>query len=203
MFDNLPSVKRFGIKISGGLDSALLSYMLAKHSMDNSLNLKIYPILILEYNSLNLLNRVTNIIKFIENKTNFKFENILTYKQKTKDETKVSIMRNFEKQLIDDKTVQYIVSGTTHVPKTDDFISTDSKNTPEDRSGVFKEIWEGNIYTPILNKDKREIAELYKKYNLMDSLFSITKSCVVDKTEYNHCGRCWWCNEREWAFGKL
>lgn len=203
MFENLPTVKKIGIKISGGVDSALLSYMLAKHSMDNSLNLKLYPILILEYNSPDLPNIVTNIIKFIEKQTNFKFENILTYKQKTKDETKVSIMRTFEKQLIDNKTVEYIVSGTTHAPKTDDFISTDSKNGPNDRTGVFKELWDGNIYTPILNKDKREIAELYKKHNLLDSLFPITKSCIVDKKKYNHCGSCWWCHERKWAFEKL
>ena len=65
------------------------------------------------------------------------------------------------------------------------------------------------IYTSWLI-DKQGLGKLYKEHDLMESLFPLTYSCeyysrdkmygdVGDK----HCGKCWWCQEREWGFGKL
>ena len=48
---------------------------------------------------------------------------------------------------------------------------------------------------------KKYVAELYKKYNLMDNLFPITVSCIND-LPIGACKKCWWCKERYWAFGR-
>lgn len=59
---------------------------------------------------------------------------------------------------------------------------------------------------PFADKDKKVVAELYNKYNLTDTLFALTRSCEsfeFDETFSEHCGKCWWCKERKWAFGKL
>jgi hypothetical protein len=51
--------------------------------------------------------------------------------------------------------------------------------------------------------------DIYEKYNLMDTLYPVTRSCEwVSYTNWpdpgnNHCGKCWWCQERVWGFGKL
>ena len=58
---------------------------------------------------------------------------------------------------------------------------------------------------PFHNYDKKDIAKLYKEYNLMSSLFNITQSCVAGEKETKKgtiaCKKCYWCLEKYWAFG--
>ena len=72
----------------------------------------------------------------------------------------------------------------------------------------------GKIYTPWWNIDKKKLAQIYEEYNLIDSLFAYTRSCewVPSYQGYSaeglniglgHCGKCWWCQEREWGFNRL
>jgi hypothetical protein len=57
---------------------------------------------------------------------------------------------------------------------------------------------------PFADKDKRVVAELYDKYELTETLFPLTRSCEEITFDFSeHCGKCWWCKERKWAFGKL
>ena len=41
---------------------------------------------------------------------------------------------------------------------------------------------------------------------LLDSLFPLTYSCEgsIEATKHHtqHCKKCWWCQERYWAFGR-
>ena len=61
------------------------------------------------------------------------------------------------------------------------------------------------FYCPYEYVDKRFVADMYHKYNLMFELFPITSSCVeyAEKTDYftKPCKECWWCREKKWAFG--
>ena len=64
----------------------------------------------------------------------------------------------------------------------------------------------GNIhYTPWRNVDKSFIAEIYKQYNLLETLFPMTASCIGDgessKWYTEPCKECFWCYEKKWAFG--
>jgi 7-cyano-7-deazaguanine synthase in queuosine biosynthesis len=61
---------------------------------------------------------------------------------------------------------------------------------------------DGKIYMPFANIDKRGIAGLYKELDVKD-LYSVTRSCESLTLLGGHCGKCWWCKERVWAFGKL
>lgn len=70
---------------------------------------------------------------------------------------------------------------------------------------------------PFVHKDKKlSTAALYKKMNVLDELLPLTYSCeerdtdfknvlsVVDGyQEHSHCGQCWFCLERAYAFGRL
>ena len=57
---------------------------------------------------------------------------------------------------------------------------------------------------PFIQHHKGHVAELYKKYDLIDDLLPITRSCEgwdYMTTNYQKtCGECWWCMERDWAF---
>ena len=57
---------------------------------------------------------------------------------------------------------------------------------------------------PFIQHHKGHIAELYKKYDLIDDLLPITRSCegwdYMTANYQETCVECWWCMEREWAF---
>ena len=59
-------------------------------------------------------------------------------------------------------------------------------------------------YTPFINVDKKFIADLYNQFDLMSSLFPLTKSCIgfAKETEFftKPCKTCFWCHEKKWAF---
>jgi hypothetical protein len=66
-------------------------------------------------------------------------------------------------------------------------------------------------WNPLMNVDKRMVSYLYTQLGLLDTLLPFTRSCeqhAADNTDtggkmMSHCGTCWWCRERKWAFGKL
>ena len=64
---------------------------------------------------------------------------------------------------------------------------------------------------PFTNIDKKAIYELYSIHGIVDELFPLTRSCeneakgqqMLGGGPEEHCGKCWWCLERQWAFGRL
>lgn len=199
MFDNLPAVKNIGIKMSGGADSSLLAFLLTKHIIQNKLDINLFPIIIVEEDSPFQKIFAQQVIEFIEQELEFKFCSPILFDHYTKT-NKIKRIRQIESDLL--KTLlDFIISGTTQYPR-------DGFNMPggpdDNRKGVFPELWEEKIYTPFANKDKKELAELYKQYNLLETLFPLTRSCIAVTNNFeSHCGECWWCKERMWAFGKL
>jgi hypothetical protein len=69
---------------------------------------------------------------------------------------------------------------------------------PVDRISI-----DGRAYSPLVNHDKRSVAKLYKVLGVENELFPVTRSCEDDNHLQGHCGKCWWCGERNWAFGYL
>ena len=62
----------------------------------------------------------------------------------------------------------------------------------------------GTRYTPFINLNKQAIAQMYLHLDLRQSLYPLTRSCEGPRGQWgNHCGACWWCDERVWAFGSL
>jgi hypothetical protein len=70
---------------------------------------------------------------------------------------------------------------------------------------------------PFMHRDKKNgTAAMYKEMKITDDLLPLTYSCeerrpsekqklgIVDGyQEYSHCGKCWFCMERAYAFGRL
>lgn len=60
------------------------------------------------------------------------------------------------------------------------------------------------MFKPLINIDKKGVKQLYDHFNLTDSLFNLTRSCVAEqKIGDQPCGDCWWCKERLWGFEKI
>lgn len=63
------------------------------------------------------------------------------------------------------------------------------------------------LYLPFAESDKRVVYSVYKYYNVVDELYPFTWSCENDmQSQYTdpvHCGTCYFCLERLYAFGKL
>jgi len=69
---------------------------------------------------------------------------------------------------------------------------------------IQRPIWQPNqVGVPFTNHNKQTIAAMYRELNLIDTLFPLTKSCISRQIKDGHCGHCWWCNERQWGFGRL
>lgn len=204
---SLPNnINTVGLKISGGADSSLTAYLISKYIIDNNLKIKVIPITIIEEAAPFQESFSKNVIKIIENLHNFKFEEHKIYHHKS-DTDKIQVMRDIEESLRD--VVDLIISGTTQYPKDIDFNTFggnqfDGTGPSDNRIGQFTTMWDNWVYTPLINLDKRDIANIYKEHNLMDVLFPYTRSCVSPTKDFSkHCEKCWWCKERLWAFGTL
>ena len=58
---------------------------------------------------------------------------------------------------------------------------------------------------PLINEDKSYVAKIYKHYDIMETLFPLTSSCIGFSEDTNGftepCKKCYWCYEKKWAFG--
>lgn len=60
-----------------------------------------------------------------------------------------------------------------------------------------------NRFSSLINLDKKRIAELYNSLGILDDLFPLTRSREKITDDFSHhCGLCWFCAERFWAFNR-
>ena len=198
-----------GIMVSGGADSAILLYYLMKHTTDK---IHIYS------QGSNLKYRRNAIIaprvveKCIELTGNINVVHHISYTQVATD----SSMIDAPESAVKSGLVNIVYDGTTMNPPNDisrafvpDFDFDLTRRDSGDNELFHSD---GDFYMPWANTNKKGIAEMYRDENLIDSLLPVTRSCEWDPTcEYfndnnitdpglGHCGECWWCKEREWAF---
>jgi len=219
-----------GIMVSGGADSAILLYHLMKHSKDK---IHIFSLGNNDKRRLNLSIATQVVEKCIQLTGNINIEHHINYCE-TQTLNSLLVM---PKQFIEEKRIKIVYNGVTANPPKKVLDTFKLKSLELDRdpsverdvlssyqlSLVFDrdpnverdvlsvdDIW----YSPWTNIDKKIIASMFKEENLIETLFSITRSCAYDPTHhyfienvkdpgYGHCGECWWCEEREWAFGRL
>lgn len=201
-----PFGTRVCIKISGGADSAILSYMLGLYKRDIR-DIKLIPFTIVHKNKPWQDTYARGVIRFIEEALGIQFEPHIIPEEHANEENytefqELNIASFYEKNLID---CHY--NAVTMNPDVD----VDPKGRfrrDRDRDGGFGyEISASKRnHAPFANVNKKGIAELYRRYGLIDTLFPITKSCENAASRYleMHCEvGCWHCLERKWGFGRL
>lgn len=99
-----------------------------------------------------------------------------------------------------------LVSGMTANPPMDEMTKHNFCSFGERRRDipVARPLLVGKMYTPFKDVHKKFIADIYETHGLMDSLFPITKSCVgkakMTDNFTKECNNCFWCYEKRWAF---
>lgn len=188
-----------GIRASGGADSSILLYYLALHHTGPIIAYTISQE-IQDYSEEDHITRVVNKIRELTSNKNIIIKHYKVHKKT------IDILLDITNTNATEDNITMLYSGITKQP-------------PQEDEALFKNnINEGDLtnfrdptievptlynktYMPFANLNKKDISDLYIRAGVLESLFPITYSCVINPKV--HCGNCWWCEERQWAFGKL
>jgi 7-cyano-7-deazaguanine synthase in queuosine biosynthesis len=205
-----PDITRVGLKISGGADSAITGWMLSMYVTAERPDIVIVPITIDQEGKAFQVQFAKRIIEFYKNTFgDIYVEHQTEFSPLPEDKNYAITQENLIKKLRSAGTIQYHFAGRTLNPPDDAIDSSVYEagwTAPPDRvrDGTVRENGNGNRCLPLVNIDKRGVAELYKKFGLMETLFPLTRSCEEFTDDFSeHCGNCWFCAERKWGFGKL
>lgn len=188
-----------GVLCSGGADSTLLLYLLMKFTKNP---IKVYTIGVSEKGRTNAITTAKVIEKCIQLTSNENVEHIVTYGP-AKD-----VYKRPQKDLLF-RRIRVLYSGMTKNPPLeitnkfkDPLPDAQIRNPKEEREEIYRSVF----YRPFTNKNKKDICNLYEYFGVLEELFPLTHSCESGYGKLNyfdHCGNCWWCEERKWGFGKL
>ena len=216
-----------GISVSGGADSSALLYVLMKHVEHDLHIFQLLP----EYRRLALespFDRVLKKCSELTGKKNYFIHKLRlvsaapemlfkVYKEhldnKTVDIVYTGITKfppdevyeNWDEKLpsfhVDfrrDKNIHPLFGIQINIPA-----GTDCGNVTIGGEIKDKIVSDKRVYSPLINNNKRDVAKIYRFFNVEKELFPVTRSCENDKHLDSHCGKCWWCQERIWGFGYL
>tara|TARA_B100000989_G_scaffold137332_1_gene102013 strand:+ start:3365 stop:4024 length:660 start_codon:yes stop_codon:yes gene_type:complete len=200
---------KIGIKLSGGLDSAIVAYLLCKYIHEERPDCTLIPFTVIHsFKPYNL---------WFASKVKWWLKEHFPTVQWHKEHFTIHSngddynerMEELQEDLKSKNIIDCKFSGVTANPPMEVYKQwspndTNDEPTPgRDREQELKDTSFGRV---LVNIDKKGVAELYKKFGLMDSLFNVTRTCEeteLDPSVTPHCGKCWWCEERRWGFGKL
>jgi hypothetical protein len=197
------TVNRVGIRISGGADSAILAYMLAVYKRDYRPHLALHPITCIndqkpyqEIFAKRVLLKITELTgmefdeHFVENVNGDRY----------REDQGV-----FQENLYKEKKIDIHYMGETMNPPIEVEVDWKFNGGGRDNSRDEKSETLDSVVTrkPFRNLDKKGIAELYQYFNVLDTLFPLTRSCEIHTLDFSkHCDHCWFCLERKWGFGR-
>jgi hypothetical protein len=191
-----------GVSLSGGADSALLAYILMKYS---KAPIHFFTLGSKEKNFITTKHSTDVINTCIELTNNLNIVHYVEY-------VNIQEREYFFKLLIDkvnSSMVKVMYTATTSIPSTTDLENFKNKLKEDiaarrNPSSIKPIHSHGNkLYHPFLNINKKDIKKMYNELGILNNLFPKTRSCESLTNFQNHCGKCWWCEERFWAFGCL
>lgn len=196
-----------GINVSGGADSALLLYFLMKYSKHTIYIFTLDSEFKQNRNSI-AAKRVVAECSRLTGCTNFvhRIANVDVQDKVNLWDLSANARANGE------IVVNY--TGTTANPPKEvlaSFKEPSSEKLLRDPT-VTRQPRINDTYSPWTNIDKWKLATLYRIYGVIDTLYPLTRSCewsynkieeCPDPGPLEHCGHCWWCEERLWGFGRI
>lgn len=207
--------------LSGGPDSALTAYMLAKTVKELGYGNPIHPIttefLARPYN----IKYAWGVLQKIEELLDVRFQQHLIFPMPnhalpiTDEDKKVIMSANID-EYYKRYNLSCVFNGlTANPPATEvgDTLYGDSSKERDNPEVILKKLKNKHVQYPFLFSNKRVVSYFYNYFDLLDSLFPITRSCEAElkETEYftKDCFEvrpeekcCWWCRERKWGFEK-
>lgn len=191
-----------GIRLSGGTDSAILLYYMAKYSSNN-----LYAYVLSEkksdYSTELLAQRTIDKIKELTGNNN-----IILRVVRVESKNKYNLRAEFAKAA-DQDNITMMYTGISKRPPAIDELKFGIAYGGDDGSWRDPDLKVDTIYdyhkvyVPLANNNKKDIKRMYDYDNVLESLAPSTFSCTRGEDKRIACGKCWWCKEREWAFGDL
>ena len=203
-------ITKIGIKLSGGADSAILCYMLAKYIKECRPNITLYPITAVSstkpYNAV----FAQQIIKKIQLLLDFEFgQHWIRPVESSSSQEYIAGQEKFINELYQNQIIHIHFSGITAIPDPADAPELHDcllvQELVDNRSrGTHKKPQHGIRWQrPLINIDKKAVFELYRDLGVLDELFPLTRSCEAHTKDFSqHCKQCWFCKERFWAFNR-
>jgi hypothetical protein len=181
---NLNQNIRYGIMLSGGLDSAiLLSLMISENT-----NINIQPFTIPKTDGAILY--ADPIIDFINSKFKTSIPKTIKVGDPTvhhRQQSRTAVIEIFGKYNID----QLFIAINKNPKELNDLPGAPKRDTKSDNPKVF---------FPFVDLLKTDILSMAIENNLVE-LFNITHSCT--EQPIGRCNKCWQCTERSWSFRQL
>jgi hypothetical protein len=181
---NIDLNKNYGIMLSGGLDSAVLMYLIVKHHP----SVKLQPFTIDKTDGAALY--ANQIIDHF----NKKFELSVPYTIYVGDPTLHHRLQSTSAviDIFNNYSIDYLFNGINqNPPELDNLPGAPQRDK---RSNSLK------IIFPFINFLKTDIIKIMIDENQED-LIHVTHSCT--EQPLGRCNQCWQCTERAWAFSKL
>lgn len=217
-----------GVKMSGGADSTILFYILCKTIRDCELDVNILPVtqvyLDRPANAATVCMLVNKIEKMLD--VDFILDPLIYYSGRLNNNWE----EWHDAMLFQEGIVDQLYNARTAVPKDpisdsipparNPFREYPTRERILSRTFHEEEFWKTGdvshlplpedipVYwreQPFVNVDKRFVAEMYRFNNVEHTLVPMTWSCIAPFSETKGftkpCGGCFWCKEKEWAFG--
>lgn len=215
------------IKLSGGADSSIVYYALLEHLYKHKIEVDVYVLTVIT-DSKKLYNyHAQQIIEFCGDKFDIwpkehrveKVDGSLVFDKDTGFNRAVKYIeaqRTLLKEWRDAGLTQAEFSGTTMNPP-DSFVSIceillgrkGRDPSRDEATAKNKKLYSFDdekptyvYYEPLIHKNKQDVRDEYAQYGVLENLYPLTWSCEQsDNFTGKHCGKCFWCYEREWGFG--
>jgi len=209
-----------GIKLSGGADSSIVYYAICEKYKNNN-DVNIIPVTLdtnLKFWYVHTAKKV--IAKVGELTGKYPIEHV-TDKVTHSEENYVNGQERLRELVVDKYNTVEFFSGVTYNPdiaKMKEYFRKNHTKLGLDYNATMKGIQErdksrdpktikptATHYEPLI--DKIDCFETYKKYGVIDSLYPVTFSCEntykQKLSKLKHCGTCFFCLERYFAFGRI
>ena len=213
-------IKKVGVMMSGGADSALLLYLYAKYMKEERNDISIIPVIIDTWERPNYVTFSEKIIAFVEKELLVKIQ-----KMQVSDpvflKNKLQTEENLLKYCYESNIIECHVNGITNAPPIEELPYPYNMTLEYDPAKPMRQYWntlrlskelkpeleymsesKQVFVTPIFNINKKSIVEIYKKFNLFETLWYLTSGCD-NRTTYEEvaCEKCFFCHERKWSTG--
>lgn len=201
-----PKWRTIGLQLSGGMDSAILGFLLVRSIRTSGSRARIKPIsfdLEVKPPARPLANRVLTRLREITGEglwlDPYEFS---IPREECQAPNKTYAVRNHVKALRNLGLIDVEFVGTTKNPPPEARSEFQRDEFREARRDDPKPISpEAFTQRPLSFLDKRQIVDLYRRFDLLESLLPITASCDANLEGLIEfpCGKCWWCQERDWG----